>query len=143
MNVLTGRKITIADLGGGHAKVTTLPPPEPPPPESTRQARRDIKWQAINQLLTDLVELYEVFDALQPKPLAIGIHTAILADLGRDPTVLSRALSYWCSQQRYLTALCANDQRYGLDGLPNGEVTTEQRLHAREVLRRMRLRKRG
>jgi hypothetical protein len=116
MNVLTGRKITIADLGGGHAKASAPPPeppppeppphgkriqngilfvatspPEPTPPESTSQARRDLKWQATNALLTDLVELYDVFDALQPKPLAIGIYTVILADLGCDPALLSHA----------------------------------------------------
>ena len=78
MNALAGRKITIADLGDGHTKVTTLPPPEPPPEPTAR----DLKWQAANQLMSDLIELYECFDSLRPKPLAIGIHTTILADLG-------------------------------------------------------------
>jgi ProP effector len=76
--------------------------------------------------------------------VAVGIHDAILADLGCDPTILSRALSYWCASARYRLALCSNDERYGLDGQPCGEVTAEQRQHAREQLgRRGEVGKRG
>jgi sRNA-binding protein len=136
MNALSGRKLTIADLSGDHIKAFT-PPPEPPPehpPEPTSKPR-DPKWAAIEQLIKDLVELYPVFDAHHPKPLAIGTFEAILADLGCDPAVLARALRYWCHSARYLVAICANDHRNGLDGTPCGEVTPEQRLHAREALK--------
>jgi hypothetical protein len=37
-----------------------------------------------------------------PKPLAIGIHHTILADLGCDPKVLHVAMHIWCSQPGYL-----------------------------------------
>ena len=87
---------------------------------------------AIEQLLNDLVELYPVFDAHRPKPLAIGIHGVILADLGCDPAVLAHALRYWCHSKRYRAAICANDHRFGFDKrMPYGEVTAAQRMHTR------------
>jgi ProP effector len=131
VNERIGRTENFADIGGRHA---TAPPPEPklePPPKP-----RDPKWAAIDQLINDMVELYPAFDARRPKPLAIGTFEAILADLGCDPAVLAYALRYWCSSRRYRAALCANDYRFGLDGMPCGEVTAEQRLHAREMLQK-------
>jgi sRNA-binding protein len=116
LNALSGRKITIADLGGGHAK------PRPPPQQPKPPSERDAKWAAVNQLIADLIELYpKVFDAHRPKPLAIGIREAILSDLGCDPRVLFLALGYWCRQARYRAALCANDHRFGLDGMRRGD----------------------
>jgi sRNA-binding protein len=132
MNALAGRRITIRDLGGGHAKVSA-PSPEPPPqPPPTLTRNRNPKWAAISSLLSDLTELYpSVFNSLRPRPLAVGIHGAILGDLGCDPRTLAYALNVWCRQPRYLNAICSHDLRFDLNGQPYGEVTAEQRLHAR------------
>jgi ProQ/FINO family len=116
LNALSGRKITIADLGGGHAK------PRPPPQQPKPPSERDAKWAAVNQLIADLIELYpKVFDAHRPKPLAIGIREAILSDLGCDP-----AFSFWRwaigAARRGTARRCVpNDHRFGLDGMRRGD----------------------
>ncbi|MBE2225405.1 MAG: hypothetical protein IAF02_27970 [Anaerolineae bacterium] len=63
-----------------------------------------------------------------PKPLAIGIHHAILACHPElDLSGLKRALTLRCAWFQYLKALTQPGAvRYDLDGQPAGEVTAEQ-----------------
>jgi sRNA-binding protein len=69
-----------------------------------------------------------------PKPLAIGIHHTILADLGCDPKVLHVAMHIWSSQPGYLANTVDMTYRYGLDGTPGTELTAEDRANAAKRL---------
>jgi hypothetical protein len=61
--------------------------PSPARREKRRRklARPGVTPASLNALTNALVERYKVFDPAQRLPLAIGIHSAILADLGCAP----------------------------------------------------------
>jgi hypothetical protein len=103
------------------------PPPEPPPTPAPRMAKRGVPWAMVNEMAADLMELYPAaFNPSAPRPLAIGIHKAIIADLGCDPKVLSVTLGCWCSGPRYRLACWVGAWRYDLNGEHVGEVTADQ-----------------
>jgi ProP effector len=70
------------------------------------------------------------------KPLAIGIHKAILE---RRPELtkeaVSKALRIHTGATRYLKALSQADHRYDLDGNEAGDVTGEQREAATNLVK--------
>lgn len=76
--------------------------------------------------LETLITGFPIF--AEAKPLAIGIHKAILE---RQPELtkeqVSRALRMHTASTRYLKALSQAEHRYDLDGNEAGEVTAEQR----------------
>lgn len=121
---------------------------QPPPPPKTAAERRErflrklakdgLTWDDINTLTALLMEKYpEVFGARR-KPLAVGIHHAIIAEMGCNPRALSIALRQWCSHRAYLAALANGTHRYGLDGSPAAELTDADRAAAQQKLQRRR-----
>lgn len=85
-------------------------------------------------VLAHLVATYPLFRDVQP--LAIGIHKAIIAahpDI--DKTALRRSLQRHTASTRYLKAIAAGGRRFGLDGVPTGEITPEQQKQANQDLK--------
>lgn len=70
------------------------------------------------------------------KPLAIGVHKAIMAahpDIEKG--ALRKALQRHTASIRYLKAIAAGGNRYRLDGMESGHVTVEQRQQANQDLK--------
>lgn len=85
-------------------------------------------------VLARLVAYYAVFRDI--RPLVIGVHKAIMAahpDI--DKGALRRALQRYTSATRYLKAVAAGGSRFGLDGVPAGDVTPEQQKQASQDLK--------
>jgi ProP effector len=69
------------------------------------------------------------------RPLALGIHKAILARLpDLDPGQLRSAMKAHTQSTRYLKGLLATQDRFNLDGQVDGDVTNEQRQIAQATL---------
>lgn len=87
-----------------------------------------------NQMLETLAERYAVFK--ECKPLAVGIHKAILAE---QPDIslaqLKVALKRYTQSTRYLKAVAVGTDRYDLSGAVSGAVTDEQKALANETLK--------
>ena len=83
----------------------------------------------------------QVFDLKAPRPLAVGIIDAIMAELNRAGAggygAARYALKGYTSNIRYIRALAAGGPRYNLHGEPEGIVTAEQQQRAAETLRVM------
>lgn len=83
------------------------------------------KRPAKNALLDELFQKFAVFR--EAKPLALGIHTAIVAQLPEaSATQLRTALRIHTASTRYLKGLSQGGARFDLEGNPAGEVTAEQ-----------------
>ena len=93
---------------------------------TTQKSNRD-------SVLDVLAERFAVFR--EAKPLAIGVHKAILE---RMPELtkegVSKALRRHTTQTRYLKALAKAEHRYDLDGEEAGDVTAEQREAAAKLV---------
>lgn len=91
---------------------------------------------ATNRILTRLAERWpDLFNAMKPVPLAVGIYQALLEampDVTADQ--LRRVLPHWCNRPRYLAALNAGAERHGLEGV-QGAVTEQQAADAAEMLK--------
>lgn len=85
-------------------------------------------------VLARLTATYPVFRDI--RPLAIGIHKAILAAQPEiDKGALRRTLQRYTASTKYLKALAAGGNRFGLDEVPAGDVTPEQQKQANEDLK--------
>lgn len=84
-----------------------------------------------------LARLAEAFPVVRDaQPLAIGIHKAIAAALpDLDQAALRRTLQRHTASTNYLKAITAGGNRFGLDGMPNGEITPEQQKQATQDLK--------
>ncbi len=85
-------------------------------------------------VLARLVATYPVFRDIQP--LAVGIHKAIIAahpDI--DKAALRRTLQRHTASTMYLKVVAAGGSRFGLDGVPTGDITPEQQKQANQDLK--------
>jgi len=85
-------------------------------------------------VLARLAATYPVFRVIQP--LAIGIHKAIIAahpDI--DKAALRQTLQRHTASTRYLKAVAAGGSRFGVDGVPTGDITPEQQKQANQDLK--------
>ncbi|MBI3890438.1 MAG: ProQ/FinO family protein [Candidatus Wallbacteria bacterium] len=65
------------------------------------------------------------------RPFAIGLHADIDGQkIGFPRAVIRMALKTLCKTEAYQAALAQGGPRYGLDGLPQGEVSAEARAEA-------------
>jgi ProP effector len=83
------------------------------------------------ELIGVLAERFPACFAVNPsyrRPLKLGIHVDILAQLGDmiAPRDLSNALRIYVSNIKYLKALVVDADRVDLNGMPAGTVTAEQ-----------------
>lgn len=76
-----------------------------------------------------------------PRPLAIGVHDAIVASGALDTKACRRALGAWCKSRRYMMTLAKGGDRINLDGNVAGVVTDAQVTAARHELARRKARK--
>lgn len=91
--------------------------------------------------LSTLQMLAKAFPVIrEQRPLALGIHLAIIARMPEVPEKDVRlALKQHTASTRYLKTLSNSDVRYDLDGNPAGVVEPEQRQRALDtVLTRLR-----
>lgn len=89
---------------------------------------------ARDRVLDYLVATYPVFRDI--RPLAIGIHKAILAAQPEiDKNALRKTLQRYTASTKYLKILAAGGSRFGLDEAPAGDVTPEQQKQANDDLR--------
>ncbi|HIB6853258.1 TPA: ProQ/FINO family protein, partial [Escherichia coli] len=82
----------------------------------------------------------ELFGAETIKPLKAGIIRDVLEDaksreLPIGHGVLCGALTSYIHTTRYLKAIVAGGPRYGLNGQPCGEVTSDEKAVARGILK--------
>ena len=84
--------------------------------------------QQLENLKAELAERWpHLFNKAAPVPFKVGIReeiTAALPDV--DAPLLRKAVNGWCQSFHYMAALKPDAPRYGLDGEPDGAVTTEQ-----------------
>ena len=92
-----------------------------------------------------LAVLRELFPKVFPirrseiRPLKIGVHRDLMAALGEDlEPAIRAALRYYTRWHHYQRALTLYKARFGLDGLPAGEVTEEHQNTARLNVERYR-----
>ena len=87
-----------------------------------------------NALLDQLMQGYAVFRDY--KPLAIGIHKALLTQQPElDKAALRTAMKTHTQSTRYLKVIVEGSARYDLAGNPDGSVTAEQQDVAVTVLK--------
>jgi ProP effector len=87
-----------------------------------------------DRVLAHLLVTYPVFR--DSKPLAIGIHKPIIAaHPDTDKAALRRTLQGYTASTKYLKAVAAGGSRFGLDGVPSGDITPEQQKQANQDLR--------
>jgi len=133
--------------GGMKKKVVPLPraPGEPrlrTAAQKAKKARKRAKVAArmleeARDLLRTLEQRHPLaFPALpaRPRPLAVGIHNAIIAAHGCKPRLVEVAMKEWTKQHFYQVALAAGGPRIDLDGIEAGQVEPDQQAKAREVL---------
>ena len=100
---------------------------KPAPVESTLNDK-------VNTYQLHLVQTYPtLFDRARPKPLAIGIHQALLKTRpeGTSKTTVRRFLARWTHRKAYRQALAAGGHRFRLNGVPDGCVSAEQQERAK------------
>ena len=85
---------------------------------------------AMEALQAELQATYPQAFGAWRRPLAIGIHHAIIAELGCDPILLREILRHWMRAPAYLIALTRGKHRYGLDGAQVAEITDAERADA-------------
>jgi sRNA-binding protein len=74
---------------------------------------------------------YPVFK--QFRPLAIGIHEALIAELPQyDSALVSRVLTNHCKKPRYLRSLAKGGKRYDLKGRETTVISDEEKNEARQ-----------
>ncbi len=116
---------------------TSTPAPETTPEACsppTKPTDKRLPSQNARQLLKDLQEKFPVFRDSQP--LAIGIDKQLMARLpGLERKPLRIALGIHTHSLRYLKASEKAATRVDLDGQPAGEITSEQRQHASELVK--------
>ncbi|HFP0176629.1 TPA: ProQ/FINO family protein [Escherichia coli] len=116
--------------------------------QTTRKPSRRIPWQHMTKRqrknrrrINRLAEYWpELFGAETIKPLKTGIIRDVLEDaksreLPIGHGVLRGALTSYIHTTRYLKAIVAGGPRYGLNGQPCGEVTSDEKAVARGILK--------
>ena len=87
---------------------------------------------SFSEIVAPLTENWpELFDRDNRRPLKIGIIDELFATKKVSRTKLRKAMSAWCRHRKYQAVLAEGGPRYGLDGLPAGEVTSEQQEFAK------------
>lgn len=83
------------------------------------------------ELIADhLYGKYPVFKLF--RPLAIGIHETLIAELTQfDSTLVVRVLTNHCKKPRYLRSLAKGGKRYDLKGRETSTISEEEKIEAR------------
>lgn len=113
--------------------------------EGERQGEEGRRLTPLQRLAAILDPLPPVFAGRHPKPLALGLHKALLAEqpVGTR-TRLRYALHAWTRMPSYQAQLCRpGAMRHGLDGEPVEPVSEEHAQHARRKRAASRRGKRG
>jgi sRNA-binding protein len=84
------------------------------------------------ELIADhLYGKYPVFKLF--RPLAIGIHETLIAELSQfDSTLVVRVLTNHCKKPRYLRSLAKGGKRYDLKGRETSTISDEEKDEARQ-----------
>lgn len=105
------------------------------PKTAALQEKRKSQYEINREAMAELCELYpNVFSFKAPKPLQIGIHSAIAEEGTLSKTRIRRALNLYVRTRNYIACLQEGSSRIAISGEVVGQVTTEEALHAREKL---------
>ena len=90
--------------------------------------------QPRDSVLAKLFAAYSVFR--NAEPLATGIHKAIMAAHPEvDKGALRKTLQRHTASTKYLKSVASGGTRFGLDGLPAGDITPEQQQQATQAVK--------
>src|SRR5262245_20561799 len=107
-------------------------------------ARREAVAAAIMLLAELFPRCFSIFEGRRC-PLKLGIHLDLLTALDGAIMLaeLHNALGAYCSNPVYLSALRKGVSRLDLNGEPAGTVTADEAAHAREMLARIRAKRKN
>lgn len=105
--------------------------PSEPQPAPAPSAERRIDARGLLALLQEASPTFR-----EVRPLALRIDKAIATRFPDvDRKVIRSAMRLHTASTRYLKAMEKATERFNLDGKPEGEVTEEQRTHAKQTLK--------
>ena len=119
-------------------KVNTLSPEQKAQREHKRQKAHE-RWYQRRQGAAQLEKCWPALFSDPPKPLAIGIRQALIAETNRPSGEdwIKQGLSYWCGSYNYQKAIVAGGARYNCQGEPEGQVTEKEQAYAQFFLERI------
>ncbi|AXK39745.1 ProQ/FINO family protein [Crenobacter cavernae] len=89
------------------------------------------KKKQTEMIADHLYSKYAVFK--QFRPLAIGIHEVLIAELSQfDSTLVTRVLTNHCKKPRYLKSLAKGGKRYDLKGRETATLSEEEKIEAQQ-----------
>ncbi|RXZ44114.1 ProQ/FINO family protein [Crenobacter cavernae] len=89
------------------------------------------KKKQTEMIADHLYSKYAVFK--QFRPLAIGIHEVLIAELSQfDSTLVTRVLTNHCKKPRYLKSLAKGGKRYDLKGRETAILSEEEKVEAQQ-----------
>lgn len=89
------------------------------------------KKKQTEMIADHLYSKYAVFK--QFRPLAIGIHEVLIAELSQfDPALVTRVLTNHCKKPRYLKSLAKGGKRYDLKGRETAVISEEEKAEAQQ-----------
>lgn len=124
------------------------PKPKQPPPKPLSRGERIARNRAKNlrrgqEAIASLIANWsELFSLEHPKPLKIGIAEDILENIKARELDLFRAkvsaaLMFYTQTPAYQEAVLSGGTRFDLSGKPSGEITDEQKAHARKQIEKL------
>jgi hypothetical protein len=91
-------------------------------------AKRGLTLDDISGLRMELMRRWPLaFNRLNRRPLKIGIHRDILAEIECDPFALNLVLRRWCGHTHYLSAVALGRCRHDLQGREVADLSPEER----------------
>ena len=104
-------------------------------PQTASQAKRHpISQEAFDLYLQLQARWPKTFSLNQPKPLQIGIHEAIGAEMTVTEPMMNQLMRWYTRRRPYLQAMLSGTHRYGLDGEPVVDISELDRQSARARL---------
>jgi sRNA-binding protein len=115
-----------------------------PQPSKPATSRAQAIAAAIGLLAETFPRSFFVYEGRR-RPLKIGIDKDVLTALDGviTPAELHRALGFYCSNPAYLSHTRKGAWRLNLDGEPAGVVSADEEAHAREILVRIKAKKKA
>jgi hypothetical protein len=126
-------RICTSNSGFGWTLRLRLPPEaEPAQAPIPTRTRTPPPAEHIEQRIADLALCRDrfpvLFDAVRPRPLAIGVDKQLAELIGADRA--GCLLDWWTQWPAYIAAVAAGGRRFHLDGTEAGEISDEHRRFA-------------
>lgn len=103
---------------------------------ATKARKRINAGKQLATLLESAAGWPTIFNRDEPKPLAVGIHTQLIAALPAAPKTAIRAfLRFWTDRRAYHIAVASGGLRVNLDGSPAGKPDRKSQINAAKRMR--------